>query len=207
MREQQLREEVVSLGRSLYQRGYAAGGAGNLSVRVDEHHILATPTGSSLGRLRSQDLSLVDTQGTHLSGLKPSKEVRFHLALYADSACNAVVHLHSTWTTLLACRADIDPQQIIRPFTPYYVMKLGKVELIPYYPPGDDALTRELGRWAGRRHAFLLQNHGPVITGRSLSAAMDLMEEFEETAKLSYLLQGSSVRYLSEEEIAFLRNR
>ena len=148
---------------------------------------------------------MVDTDGSHLSGLKPSKEVKFHLALYADESCGAVVHLHSTWTTLLSCRADIDCDEIIRPFTPYFVMKLGKVGLIPYYPPGDDALAEELGRWAGQRHAFLLQNHGPVVTGSSLSLAMDLMEEFEETAKLAYLLRDSKVRYLSEDEVAFLR--
>jgi len=206
MSEQELREEMVSLSRSLYERGYAAGGAGNLSVRIDHRRILATPTGSCLGRLNAGELSVVDTDGNHLSGLKPSKEVKFHLALYQDASCGAVVHLHSTWTTLLACRADIDPDEIIRPFTPYYVMKLGTVELIPYYPPGDEALADELSRWAGRRHAFLLQNHGPVVTGSSLPVAMDLMEEFEETAKLAHLLRDGKVKYLSEDEVEFLRD-
>ncbi len=204
MKEQELREQMVSLSRSLYERGYAAGGAGNISVRVDENTILATPTGSCLGRLKADELSLVDFKGNLLSGLKPSKEVKFHLALYADRACESVVHLHSTWTTLLSCREDIDPDEIIRPFTPYFVMKIGKVELIPYYPPGDDALAVELGKWAGKRNAFLLQNHGPVITGKSLEAAMDLMEEFEETAKLAYLLRGEKVKYLSDQEISHL---
>ncbi|MBN2861069.1 MAG: aldolase [Sphaerochaetaceae bacterium] len=207
MNEMALREEMVSLSRSLYERGYAAGGTGNLSVRIDQQRILATPTGSCLGRLKAEELSVVDTDGNHLSGMKPSKEVKFHLALYADDSCGAVVHLHSTWTTLLSCRADIDPEEIIRPFTPYYVMKAGTVELIRYYPPGDIALAEELGRWAGKRHAFLLQNHGPVVTGGSLSVAMDLMEEFEETAKLAYLLRNENVRYLSEDEVAFLRKR
>ncbi len=207
MREQQLRQEMVELSRSLYERGYAAGGAGNISVKVDENTILATPTGSCLGRLHADELSLVDFDGNLLSGKKPSKEVKFHLALYADPTCESVVHLHSTWTTLLACREDIDPEEIIRPFTPYFVMKIGKVELIPYYPPGDDALAEELGKWAGKRNAFLLQNHGPVITGPSLASAMDLMEEFEETAKLAYLLRDGKVKYLSDSEIAVLRKK
>ncbi len=207
MNEQQLREQMVELCRSLYERGYAAGGAGNVSVRIDEDAILATPTGSCLGRLKADELSKVDYLGKAISGLKPSKEVRFHLALYQDPACNAVVHLHSTWTTRLSCIRDLDTEMIIRPFTPYYVMKIGKVELIPYYPPGDEALAEELGRWAGRRHAFLLQNHGPVISGTSLEAAMDLMEEFEETAKLAYLLKDENVKYLNDTEIAHLSKK
>ena len=118
--------------------------------------------------MKADELSVVDSNGNTLSGPPPSKEVAFHLALYKDSACGSVVHLHSTWTTLLSCMEDHNRGGIIRPFTPYFVMKIGTVELIPYYPPGDDALAVELGRWAGKRRAFLLQNHGPVITGKTL---------------------------------------
>ena len=207
MTEQELRIQMVELCSSLYERGYAAGGAGNISVRIDESSILATPTGSCLGRLKVDELSVVDFNGRTISGPAPSKEVRFHLALYENPGCGSVVHLHSTWTTLLSCRADLDAQEIIRPFTPYFVMKIGKVELIPYYPPGDNALAEELGKWAGKRTAFLLQNHGPVITGKSLPAALDLMEEFEETAKLAYLLRGDPVRYLTLEEVDVLKRK
>ncbi len=205
MSESEMRIQMVDLCRSLYERGYAAGGAGNVSVRVDEKTILATPTGSCLGRLVANELSLVDNDGNLISGKRPSKELRFHLALYEDLKVNAVVHLHSTWTTRLSCIADIKTDEIIKPFTPYFVMKIGKVELIPYYPPGSDSLAVELGHWAGRRNAFLLQNHGPVVTGPSLEGAMDLMEEFEETAKLVYLLKDEKVKYLSESEIGYLK--
>lgn len=208
MREQALRSELVALGRSLYERGYVAGGSGNISVKVNQGQILATPSGSCLGRLTEETLSLVDTSGQLLSGLPPSKEVRFHLALYQeDSDCGAVVHLHSTWSTLLSCRADLDPDCVIRPFTPYFVMKIGKVEVIPYYPPGDVRLATDLKGWAGKRNAFLLRNHGPVVVGPTLAEAVDLMEEFEETARLDYLLRDSQVRYLSHEEIAQLQGR
>ena len=208
MTEDVLRSELVAFGRSLYNRGYVAGGSGNISVRVNADRILATPSGSCLGRLAEETLSLVDASGQLISGLPASKEVKFHLAFYRKgAACGAVVHLHSTWTTLLSCRADLDPDCVIRPFTPYFVMKIGKVQIIPYYPPGDTRLAEELQVWAGKRNAFLLQNHGPVIVGPSLAEAVDLMEEFEETARLDYLLRDSPVRYLTAEEIAQLEKR
>jgi ribulose-5-phosphate 4-epimerase/fuculose-1-phosphate aldolase len=207
MSESELRTNMVDLCRSLYDRGFTVGGAGNVSARVDEQTFQATPTGACLGRLKAEELSLIDSQGCLLSGKKPSKEVKFHLALYQDPKVQAVVHLHSTWTTRLSCIKDLDEENSIRPFTPYFVMKIGKVALIPYCKPGDENLARELGKWAGKRNAFLLQNHGPVTTGDSLESAMDLMEEFEETAKLVYLLKGETVKYLSEHEIAQLMNQ
>lgn len=207
MRENDMRREMVECCKNLYDRGFAAGGAGNVSLRLDENSILATPTGSCLGRLKSDELSVVDFNGKVLSGPRPSKEVGFHLALYKDPACGSVIHLHSTWTTLLSCRGNLDTGEIIRPFTPYFVMKIGKVELIPYYPPGDNSLAEELAKWAGKRRAFLLQNHGPVITGKTLTETMDLMEEFEETAKLDYLLKDKPVRYLTTQEIELLSKK
>ncbi len=208
MTETELRQALVEFGRSLFMRGYAAGGAGNVSVRLDEQRILATPSGSCLGRLNEETLSVVDFSGSLLSGAKASKEVMFHLALYqGDPSCGSVVHLHSTWTTLLSCRADLDPEQVIRPCTPYFVMKVGKVQVIPYYPPGDLRIAAALAEWAGQRSAFLLQNHGPVVVGPTLAAAVDLMEEFEESARLDYLLRGRDVRFLTAEEISHLEQR
>lgn len=205
MTDQQLRTEMVTLGRSLFDRGYVAGGSGNLSTRIDADTVLTTPTGSCLGRLDPQTLSVVDREGTLLSGSPPSKEIRFHLALYNnDATCGSVVHLHSTWATLLSCRADINPDMAIRPFTPYFVMKIGQIQLIPYYPPGDAGLAEAMAGWAGKRKAFLLQNHGPIVTGKTLAEAVDGMEEFEEAAKLAYLLRNSEVRYLTAAEIAEL---
>lgn len=107
--------------RLVFQRGYATGSAGNLSLLLPDGNILATPTGSCLGNLDPQRLSKVDPQGEWLSGDKPSKEVRFHLALYRNNpCCKAVVHLHSTWSTALSCLEGLDPQNVIRPFTPMW---------------------------------------------------------------------------------------
>ncbi|EAA4196516.1 hypothetical protein DPD22_15815 [Salmonella enterica subsp. enterica] len=126
--EHALREEMVRIAASFFQRGYATGSAGNLSLLLPDGNILATPTGSCLGNLDPQRLSKVDPQGEWLSGDKPSKEVRFHLALYRNNpCCKAVVHLHSTWSTALSCLEGLDPQNVIRPFTPYVVMRIAGI--------------------------------------------------------------------------------
>ena len=208
MNEQQLREQMVSLGRSLFDRGYVTGGAGNMSVKLPDGNILATPTGSSFGRLNAEKLSIVDIDGNQISGDKASKEVVFHLAIYRNkSDCNAVVHLHSTYLTAIACLEGIDPDNAIRPCTPYYVMRVGSLPVIPYYKPGSPQIATELAERAPDYRAFLLANHGPVVTGNSLIDAVDNMEELEETAKLALLLDGKAIRYLTEDEISELKQR
>lgn len=160
MYDEQLKHDLVSYASLLYQRGYAFGSAGNISVRLDESRILATPTGSSLGRLKADDLSVTDYKGTLVSGLPASKEIAFHLSLYTDPACNCVIHLHSTWTTLLSCQVTPETEQVIRPFTPYYVMKVKKVVVIPYYAPGSPELGVELGKWAKNAMSFCSRTTG-----------------------------------------------
>lgn len=205
MTEGDIRDQIVSLGKELYQRRYATGGAGNLSVKTAQNTILATPSGSCLGRLDRNALSLVDASGIHISGPPVTKEIQLHISLYRNNAsCGSVVHLHPTWTTLLACRRDLEPEQVIRPFTPYFVLKVGKVKVIPYYPPGDIRIAKELEKWAETSHAFLLRNHGLIVSGANLEAAIDVMEEFEETAKLDYLLRDCKVKFLSSDEISCL---
>ncbi|MGY3870909.1 3-oxo-tetronate 4-phosphate decarboxylase [Aeromonas crassostreae] len=207
MTEQALRDTMVMLGASLFARGYATGGAGNLSARLPDGTLIATPTGSCLGRLSAQSLSRVSMSGEHLGGDRPSKEVAFHLALYHNNPdCQAVVHLHCTHLTALSCLAGLDPVNVIRPFTPYYVMRVGSLPLIPYYRPGDERIAEELGRRARDAGAFLLANHGPVVMGKNLVEAVNNMEELEETARLALLLHGQPIRYLSETDIAQLRN-
>ena len=207
MTEQALRDTMVMLGASLFERGYATGGAGNLSARLPDGSLIATPTGSCLGRLSAQSLSRVSMSGEHLGGDRPSKEVAFHLALYHNNPdCQAVVHLHCTHLTALSCLAGLDPDNVIRPFTPYYVMRVGSLPLIPYYRPGDERIAEELGRRARDAGAFLLANHGPVVMGKNLVEAVNNMEELEETARLALLLHGQPIRYLSETDIAELRN-
>lgn len=208
MTELEQKQQMVALARSLFERGYTVGGAGNLSVRLDENRILVTPTGSSLGRLEADRLSVLDMQGNVLSGDKPSKESVFHLAMYQKNPdCQAIVHLHSTYLTALSCLENLDTENAMRAFTPYYVMRIGKLPVIPYYRPGDINIARELGERALDGKAFLLANHGVVVTGENLVDAVDNTEELEETAKLHFILQGQKVRYLTDDEVNDLKNR
>ncbi|MCT8765531.1 aldolase [Glaesserella parasuis] len=200
--------QMVELAKSLFDRGYTVGGAGNLSVKLDDNRVLVTPTGSSLGRLEVNRLSVLDMNGNLIEGDKPSKESVFHLALYqANPQCRAIVHLHSTYLTALSCLEGIDTTNAMRAFTPYYVMRVGQLPVIPYYKPGDTNIARELSERALQAKAFLLANHGVVVTGNSLVDAVDNTEELEETAKLYFILQGKSIRYLSESEVKDLENR
>ena len=207
MTEQQAREEMVQLGASFFQRGYATGSAGNLSLLLEDGNLLATPTGSCLGELQADRLSKVTMQGEWISGDKPSKEVAFHRALYLNNpACKAVVHLHSHYLTALSCLNGLDSENCIRPFTPYVVMSVGDVPVVPYYKPGDDRLAEDLAQLAPRYNAFLLANHGPVVVGKSLREAANNTEELEETARLMFTLGDRSIRYLTDSEVAELRN-
>lgn len=207
MTEQQARDEMVQLGASFFQRGYATGSAGNLSLLLADGTLLATPTGSCLGELQADRLSKVTMQGEWISGDKPSKEVAFHRALYLNNpACKAVVHLHSHYLTALSCLNDLDTENCIRPFTPYVVMRVGDVPVVPYYKPGDQRLADDLAALAPRYNAFLLANHGPVVVGKSLREAANNTEELEETARLMFTLGDRSIRYLTDSEVAELRN-
>lgn len=208
MTDSELKTLMVQLGRSFYERGYTVGGAGNLSVRLDENHILVTPTGSSLGRLKAERLSVLDMDGHVLEGDKPSKESVFHLAMYRKNPeCRAIVHLHSTYLTALSCLENLDPQNAMKAFTPYYVMRVGGLPVIPYYRPGSPRIAEELEARALSGKAFLLANHGVVVTGEDLLDAADNAEELEETAKLFFLLQGKPIRYLTDDEVNELKNR
>ncbi|MFE8046409.1 aldolase [Brenneria goodwinii] len=205
--EQQARDEMVRLGASFFQRGYATGSAGNLSLLLDDGTLLATPTGSCLGALEADRLSKVSMSGEWISGDKPSKEISFHLSIYRNSQeCKAIVHLHSTYLTAFSCLEGLDPQDAIKPFTPYVVMRVGQVPVVPYYRPGDARLGEDLAKLASHYRAFLLANHGPVVTGKDLRAAADNMEELEETAKLIFILGDRRIRYLTAKEIAELRS-
>lgn len=208
MTDLEQKELMVQLGRSFYERGYTVGGAGNLSVRLDENRVLVTPTGSSLGRLKAERLSVLDMDGNVLEGDKPSKESVFHIAMYKKNPeCKAIVHLHSTYLTALSCLDGLDPSNAMRAFTPYYVMRVGKLQVIPYYRPGSPEIARELSERALTAKAFLLANHGVVVTGFDLLDAADNTEELEETAKLFFTLQGQKIRYLTDEEVKDLEHR
>ncbi len=205
MNESRLREEICLFGASLFDRGLTSGSSGNISARI-ENGWLMTPTNVSLGELDPARLSKLSTAGALLSGDPPTKEAFLHRAMYERrSECQAVVHLHSTHSVAVSCLADVDPQDALPPLTAYYVMRVGKLPLIPYYRPGDEALAHAVGVLADEHHAVLLANHGPVVAGDSLAAAVYATEELEETAKLYLLLRGCKLRLLTPEQVDDVR--
>ena len=206
--EASLREQVCSIGASLFNRGLTHGSTGNISARLPDGGWLMTPTGSSLGTLDPARLSRFDAKGAHLSGDKPTKEAFLHMIMYdRRSGTEAVVHLHSTHSVAVSCLHGIDPLNALPPITAYYVMRVGALALAPYFPPGDPDLAEAVGQLAGKHHAILLANHGPVVAGTSLAAATDAIEELEETARLFLMLRHEHVRTLTPEQVAELRKR
>jgi 3-dehydro-4-phosphotetronate decarboxylase len=207
MQEHQLRDQLCELGKSIFDRGLTHGSTGNISARCADGWLL-TPTGSNLGQLDPARLSKLDWNGKLMSGNPPSKEAFLHLAMYQERASNgAVVHLHATHSVAISVLADLDPEDLLPPLTAYYVMRIGRLPLVPYYAPGDMQLAEAVRGYAGRHHAMLLANHGPVVGGSSLSAAADAIEELEATAKLYLLLRGQPVRPLTEAQVADTRRR
>ena len=207
MNEAQARDLIAEIGRSMFERRLTFGSSGNISVRIDNGWLM-TPTGSSLGRLDPAKLSKLDDTGKLVSGDAPTKESFLHLAMYRErEKAGAVVHLHSTHSVAVSCLDGIDHDDVLPPITAYYVMRVGTLPLVPYFAPGDMALGEAVGRLAARHSAMLLANHGPVVAGTSLSAAVDAIEELEETARLYLLLHGRPTRYLSPEQIADLKRR
>ena len=200
------REAICRLGASIFARGLTFGSSGNISVRLDDGGWLMTPTNASLGELDPARLSLIEPNGTLVSGDAPTKENFLHRVMYEGRPdANAVVHLHSTHSVAVSCMADVDPHDVLPPITAYYVMRVGRLPLVPYFPPGDVRLAEAVRPLVGKHHAVLLANHGPVVAGTSLSAASGAMEELEETARLFLMLQGHKVRHLTPEQVNELR--
>lgn len=203
-----LRDEICRVGQSLFQRGLASGSTGNISVRTPDGGWLMTPTNVSMGTLDPVRLSLFDADGRFVSGDAPTKEAFLHFSMYGERAdAGAVVHLHSSHSTAVSIMADIDPEDVLPPLTAYYVMRVGRLPLVPYFAPGDPALAEAVRGLAGRHHAMLLANHGPVVAGTSLANAQYAAEELEETAKLFLMLQNHAKRVLTPEQVADLRRR
>ena len=204
--EHMLRERIVFHGRSLFERGLAAGSSGNISARLDDGWLL-TPTDSCLGQLDPARLSKLDWNGKLLSGDPPSKEAFLHRVVYGERAsANAIVHLHATYSAAVSCMDGLDPQNCLPPLTAYFVMKVGRLPLVPYHRPGDVALAEAIRQLARTHSALLLANHGPIVSAASLEAAVYAIEELEETAKLFLLLRDAPVRTLTEAQIAELRS-
>ena len=199
------REKIALLSRSLYERGLTAGSSGNISVRLADGWLL-TPTNACLGTLDPGRIAKLDWAGRSISGDAPSKEAFLHRAMYEErGGAGAIVHLHSTHSAAVSCMSGLDHASCIPPLTPYFVMKIGRLPLVPYFRPGDQALAGAIRALAGKHSAVLLSNHGPVVSAANLEAAIYAAEELEETAKLFLLLRNTPTTYLNSEQIAELK--
>ncbi|MEL6478093.1 MAG: aldolase [Pseudomonadota bacterium] len=202
MSETQLREDICRFAASFFERGLTGGSSGNLSARTEDGGLLVTPTGSSFGTLDPARISRLDAAGTLIDGDPPTKEMPLHTAFYdTRAAAGAVVHLHSTYCVAISMLPEIDPDNVLPPITPYSIMRLGKVKLLPYFRPGDAAMGEAVRGLAGKRSAVLLANHGPVVAAKTLEAAVYAMEELEETARLALLTRGMAPIGLNEAQI------
>ena len=205
MNEIKTRDLIVQMAKSLFDRGLTFGSSGNISVRMEDGWLM-TPTGCSMGNIEPEKISKLDINGNLVSGDPPTKESFLHLAMYEKRPQDsAVVHLHSTHSVAVSCLDEINPKNVLPPITAYYVMRIGTLPLIPYFPPGDIKLAKVVREMASEHHAVLLANHGPVVSGKSLQDAVYATEELEETAKLFLLLQGHKTRFLNSSEEAALR--
>ncbi|NNE54088.1 MAG: aldolase [Sulfitobacter sp.] len=202
MTESGPREKICLLAKSLFDRGLTHGSTGNISARTEDGGLLVSPTGTSFGRLDPGRLSRFDAQGNHISGDKPTKEMPLHSAFYETrSTAGAVVHLHSCHSVALSMIPGADENNFLPPLTPYAIMQLGKVKLLPFFLPGDPAMGAAVRGLAGKRCAVMLANHGPVVAGKDVEAACNAIEELEETARLALLLRGVEARSLTEEQV------
>ena len=204
MSENSERDSICRLAKSLFDRGLTIGSSGNISVRLADGWLM-TPTGSSMGNLDPNEISKLDLNGKLISGKSPTKESFLHIAMYDERPdSGAVVHLHSTHSVAVSCLAGIDKKNVLPPITAYYVMKIGKLPLVPYFPPGDINLAKAVKEMASNHHAVLLANHGPVVAGKTLEDAVYAIEELEETARLFLLLRNMKTQYLNEKQVKIL---
>jgi len=200
--ETQLREQICVLAKSMFDRGLTGGASGNISARLADGGLLVSPTGSSFGALDPARLSHFDADGLLIGGDAPTKEMPLHSAFYnTRSQTGAVVHLHSTHSVALSMLPDTDPDNALPPLTAYSVMRLGRVKLLPYFMPGDPAMGEAVRGLAGKRAAVLLANHGPVVAGKDIEAAIHAMEELEETAKLALITRGCNPQMLTAAQV------
>lgn len=201
------REAICRFGRSLFDRGLTHGASGNITVRLNDGGLLATPTNASLGSLDPAALSRFDADGRLIDGPPPTKEMPLHRALYDTRAsARAIVHLHSTHSVAVSMLPEVDPTDVLPPLTAYYLMRVGRTALVPYHRPGDSGIDAAIRGLAGRYAAVLLANHGPVVAGETLEAAVWATEELEATAKLYLLLRGLDYRTVPPGEVDALRD-
>ncbi len=206
--ESRLREQICLLAKSMFDRGLTGGSTGNISARTSDGGLLVSPTGASFGRLDPGRLSRFDAVGTRIDGDPPTKEMPLHSAFYdTRSSAGAVVHLHSCHAVALSLLADADEDNFLPPLTPYAIMKLGKVKLLPFFLPGDPAMGDAVRGLAGKRSAVMLANHGPVVAGKDVESACNAIEELEDTARLAMMTKGMHAMQISQANIIKLVNK
>lgn len=206
--ETALREQICLLAKSLFDRGLTHGSTGNISARTEDGGLLVSPTGTSFGRLDPARLSRFDAQGVHVAGDKPTKEMPLHTAFYdTRNTAGAVVHLHATNAVALSMLPGLDADNFLPPLTPYAIMLLGKVQLLPFFLPGDAAMGDAVRALGGTRSAVMLANHGPVVSGKDVAAACNAMEELEETARLALMTRGMGAQGLTDDQVQALVKR
>ena len=203
--EARLREQICLLAKSMFDRGLTGGSTGNISARTEDGGLLVSPTGTSFERLDPARLSRFDAAGNLIDGDKPTKEMPLHSAFYETrSTAGAVVHLHSCHSVALSMMPEVDPDNFLPRMTPYAIMKLGKVKLLPFFLPGDPAMGDAVRGLAGKRSAVMLANHGPVVAGKDIEAACSAIEELEDSARLAILMRGYDAKMLSPEQVSAL---
>lgn len=208
MRDNALREQMCLLAKSMFERGLTGGSTGNISARTEDGGLIVSPTGTSFGRLDPARLSRFDSAGQFVSGDKPTKEMPLHSAFYdTRGSAGAVVHLHSCHSVAWSMMPEVDQDNFLPPLTPYSIMKLGKVKLLPFFLPGDPAMGEAVRGLAGKRSAVMLANHGPVVAGKDVEAACNAIEELEDTARLAMMLRGVEARMLSQEDVQAIVTR
>jgi ribulose-5-phosphate 4-epimerase/fuculose-1-phosphate aldolase len=219
MRETQAREAICAIGQSLHARGYVHAAAGNISVRLADGGFLITPTDACLGRLQPERLARLDASGLQLSGDRASKTFALHRAIYAATlaaghAAGAVLHTHSTHSVALTLRhpACDHGAELLPALTPYFVMKVGRVPLLPYHRPGDPAVAQRvaerIAEYAARGirlRAVMLSRLGPNVWHDDPASAASVLEELEETARLALLARDGAVP-LEAEQLQELRD-
>jgi len=200
--EARLRERICLLARSMFDRGLTGGSTGNISARTTDGGLLVSPTGTSFGRLDPARLSRFDARGHLIDGDAPTKEMPLHAAFYKTrSTAGAVVHLHSCHAVALSMMPDANEDDFLPHLTPYAIMKLGRVKLLPFFLPGDAAMGAAVRGLAGKRSAVMLANHGPVVAGKDIEAACNAIEELEDTARLAMMTRGMAPRGLSDADV------
>ncbi len=209
MSESKLRESICFFAYSLFERGITHGSTGNISVRLNDNEILVTPSGSSFGRLDPNEIVKITKSGEFEGPLPPTKELPLHKAFYETRGLKsgAVVHLHSTHSVALSMIPGIDEDNVLPAYTPYSIMLLGKVKLLPFFIPGDPAMGDAIRGLVGKRSAVLLANHGPVVSGKDLEASVNAIEELEATAKLALILKGTNAKELNQKQMSSVINK